>query len=138
MGVHGAINFYYSTLIIIAPTRRNRKRNREWKVSRGCSVLVFSNVVWKVTFNVIRLVAMYCFSSFFRACRSLQNKRNTCVILEHHVVVLSINHVNVFYMGLYVSGGSHQKYTYMIDWEYSHVVLQDHARISCKTIVSYL
>ena len=30
------------------------------------------------------------------------------------MTVLSANHVNIFYMGLCVSGGSHKKYTNMI------------------------
>ena len=58
-------------------------------------------------------------------------KRNICVVLKHYVaVLLPVNHINAFYMGLCVSGGSHKKYTYMISWKYNHVMLQDHARIS--------
>ena len=31
--------------------------------------------------------------------------RNTYVVLEHYMVVLPVNHVSAFYMGLYVNGG---------------------------------
>ena len=41
--------------------------------------------------------------------------RNTCIVWEHHVDVLPANYVSVFCMKLCVSGGSHVKYTYMID-----------------------
>ena len=56
--------------------------------------------------------------------------RNTYVVLEYHIAVFSANHVNVFYMGQCISGGSHKKYIYMIGWEHSHTVLQDRTRIS--------
>ena len=35
------------------------------------------------------------------------------MVREHHVVVLSANHVSVLCMGLCVSGGSHTQYTYI-------------------------
>ena len=57
-------------------------------------------------------------------------RRNTCVVFEHNMVVLPVNYVNVFYMGLCISGRSHKKYTYIIDWKHNHMVLQDHAKIS--------
>ena len=37
--------------------------------------------------------------------------RNIYMVREHHVIVLSVNHVSVLYMKLYVSGGSHIQYT---------------------------
>ena len=46
------------------------------------------------------------------------------------MVVFPVNYINAFYIGLYVSGVSHKKYTYLIGWEYSYVVLQDHKKIS--------
>ena len=46
------------------------------------------------------------------------------MVREYHIIVLPTNHINVFYMELCVSGGSHIKYTYMIDCEYNHIVLQ--------------
>ena len=52
------------------------------------------------------------------------------MVREHHVAVLLTNHVSVFYIKLYVSGGSYVKYTYMIDREHNHVVLLDHTSIS--------
>ena len=68
------------------------------------------------------------------------------MVREHYVVVLPINHIGVFYIGLCVSGGSHIKCTYMIGREHSHVVLPDHARISlygitrifCKGVLCFL
>ena len=36
------------------------------------------------------------------------------MVREHYVVVLSAYYISIFYMRLYVSGGSHIKYTYMI------------------------
>ena len=54
------------------------------------------------------------------------------MVQEYHVVVLPVNYVSVFCMGLCVSGGSHTKCTYMIGWEHSHVVLPDYASISPK------
>ena len=36
----------------------------------------------------------------------------------------------IFCMRLCVSGGSHKKHTYTIDWEYSHMVLSDHINLS--------
>ena len=41
-------------------------------------------------------------------------KINTYMVREHHVAVLSANHVSVLCMGLCVSSGSHAQYTYII------------------------
>ena len=40
--------------------------------------------------------------------------RNTYMVREHHVTVLPANQVSVLCMKLWVSGGSHTQYTYMI------------------------
>ena len=53
-------------------------------------------------------------------------KRNTCIVWEYYISVLSVNYVSTFYIGLCVSGGSYIKYTYMIDGEYNHMC-------SCKS-----
>ena len=42
---------------------------------------------------------------------------------KYHMTVLLINHVSIFCIGLCASDRFHIKYTYMIDWEHSHVVL---------------
>ena len=36
------------------------------------------------------------------------------MVREHHIAVLLINNISVLCMELYVSGGSHTQYTYMI------------------------
>ena len=53
----------------------------------------------------------------------------TCMVWEYYVAVLPVNHIITFCMRLYVNGGSHIKYTYMIDREHSHMVLSNHANI---------
>ena len=67
-----------------------------------------------------------------------QSKRNTCMVWEHYVVVLSVNHVSEFCMRLCVSGWSHIKYTYMIDREHNHVVFSDHANLSQQSNKKFL
>ena len=62
-----------------------------------------------------------------------EDMRNSYMVREYHVIVLQVNHVSVFCMGLYVSGGFHVKYTYMINLEYNHVVLSDHASLSKRS-----
>ena len=64
------------------------------------------------------------------ACECTFYRRNTCMVREHHVAVLPANHVSAFYIGLYVSGGSHIKYIYMISQEHSHMVLPDYTSLS--------
>ena len=46
------------------------------------------------------------------------------------MAVLPANYVSVFYMGPTTNTQSYTKCTYMIDQEYSHVVLPDHISIS--------
>ena len=55
---------------------------------------------------------------------------NTCIVLEHYVTVLSVNYASAFCMGLYVNGGFYVKFTYIIGWKYSHVILSDYASLS--------
>ena len=52
------------------------------------------------------------------------------MVRNHHVAVLPTNHVSTFYLGLYISGGSHIKYIYIIDWKYNYVVFSDHTSLS--------
>ena len=59
--------------------------------------------------------------------------RKTCMVREHHVVVLPVNHVNAFYMEPTTNTQSHTKYTYMIGRKHSHVVLPDYASVSLWT-----
>ena len=54
------------------------------------------------------------------------------MVREHHVAVLPINHISVFYMGPTTNTQSHTKCIYMIGWEHNHVVLADYANISCQ------
>ena len=49
------------------------------------------------------------------------------MVQEHHVTVLSANHISVFYMELSISDEYHIKYTYVIDRKHSYVLLPDHA-----------
>ena len=49
--------------------------------------------------------------------------RNTCMVQEQHMVVLSVNHVSAFCIKLCVCGGSHIR-------EHSHVLLPDHTSLS--------
>ena len=50
--------------------------------------------------------------------------------------MLLANHVNIFYMGLCVSGVSHIKYTYIIGQEYSYAVLPNHASLSLEKLAA--
>ena len=47
-------------------------------------------------------------------CLVSGESRNTYMVREHYVIVFSAYYISIFYMGLYVSGGSHIKCTYMI------------------------
>ena len=58
--------------------------------------------------------------------------RNTCMIRERHVAVLPANNVSVFYMEPATNTQSHEKCTYMISWEHSHIVLLNYASISIQ------
>ena len=51
---------------------------------------------------------------------------------KHHVAVLLTNHVSVFYMRPTTNSYSYIKCTYMIDRQYSHVVLSDDTSISSQ------
>ena len=52
------------------------------------------------------------------------------MVREYYVAVLPTNHISAFCMELCISDGSHIKCTYIINREYSHVALPDHASIS--------
>ena len=52
------------------------------------------------------------------------------MVPEYYVTILPTNHISIFCMELYVSDGSHIKYTYMIGREHSHAVLSDQASLS--------
>ena len=47
------------------------------------------------------------------------------------MAVLPINYISVFYIEFTINTQSHIKCTYIISREYSHIVLTDHASISC-------
>ena len=53
------------------------------------------------------------------------------------MTVFPANHVSIFCMGLCISSGSHVKCIYMIDREHNHVVLSDHASLSCPPYVLF-
>ena len=56
--------------------------------------------------------------------------RNTCMVWQYHVMVLSVNYVSAFCMELCINGMFHVKYTYMIDREHSHMIFPDHTNFS--------
>ena len=60
----------------------------------------------------------------------LLSRRNFCMVRKYHMDVLPANHMSIFYIELCISGGSYIKYTYMISWEHSHVVLQNRVSLS--------
>ena len=57
------------------------------------------------------------------------------MVREYHVTVLPANHLSKFYMGSTINTQSHIKYTYMIGWKHSHVVLRDYASLFPNRIV---
>ena len=56
--------------------------------------------------------------------------RKTCIVREYYVAVFFINHINIFYMELCINDRSYIKCIYMIDREYSHVILSNYTSIS--------
>ena len=54
------------------------------------------------------------------------------MIRERHVTVLPANNVSAFYMGPATNTQSHEKCTYMISREHSHIVVPNHASISIQ------
>ena len=51
------------------------------------------------------------------------------MVQKHHMTMLSINYVSAFCMGLYANSGSYIKYTYIIGWEHSHIVLPNYTSL---------
>ena len=52
--------------------------------------------------------------------------------VEQHVTVFLVNYITIFYIKLCVRNKSYIKYTYMIDREYSHIILVNPASLFTK------
>ena len=55
--------------------------------------------------------------------------RRTYMVREHHVAILSANHVSVFYIGSTTNIQFYGKCTYIIGREHNHVMLPNHTSI---------